>query len=421
MLKNKYNQNSLDTILKKPQELIDNGDTEYTEAEKEMLSWIQRRFSASQPVNLAILKEEFSRNQYGWYEWAILCTVALLFMHQEIELSRATEILGIDEVFNTLNQNRNHEAVSIRPAPKLSSADIAKVTQLHFTIFNKTNDKRNGKECGVEFKKELLSLKETIDNALANAPDFTFIKDLQKASQYLENLLHKEWHYYLEQYDEYTEELKTLVEETITPALSFLKGPNIETWKKIDAWFNENHDNLNELELESEIDAIKAYRASPDLYKTSATRHAKELWTSLTAKQKELLESLRAETAQQIESSFQQIEKSPEWRAASEETRSSIRAEFDRLREQSEHTRSFGAIRDIGLTKARKVYDSALRQLAPPTGPYTAPREQYATAEERKVPYGKPTLKTEQDVDEYAAELARRWKELIRQGKHIKL
>jgi hypothetical protein len=74
------------------------------------------------------------------------------------------------------------------------------------------------------------------------------------------------------------------------------------------------------------------------------------------------------------------------------------------------------------LTKARKVYDSALRRLAPPsTGAYTAPREQYATAEERKVPYGKPTLKTEQDVDEYAAELARRWKELIRQGKHIEL
>jgi hypothetical protein len=73
------------------------------------------------------------------------------------------------------------------------------------------------------------------------------------------------------------------------------------------------------------------------------------------------------------------------------------------------------------LTKARKVYDSALHRLAPPTGPYPAPREQYATAEERKVPYGKPTLKTEQDVDEYATALARRWKELIRHGKYIEL
>lgn len=421
MLQNHYTQDSLRKILFQSPDLIDDGSSQATEAENEMLSWIQRRFAASQPINLAMIKDEFSRNQYGWYEWAILCTVALLFMHQAIELSRATEVLGRDEVFNILNQNRGHESVSIRPAPKVSMADIERLKKLHLDLFHKGNDKKTPKECGIEFKAELLELRKKLDEEIRKAPDFAFLKSLRDASLQLETLLKREWHYFLEQYEEYADNLRKLVEDSIEPAIAFLKGPNVETWKRIDAWFNENHDNLNELELESAIEAIKAYRASPDLYKTSATRHAKELWTSLAAKQKELLESLRAETAQQIESSFQQIEKSPEWRAASEETRSSIRAEFDRLREQSEHTRSFGAIRDIGLTKARKVYDSALRRLAPPTGPYTALQEQYATAEERKISYGKPTLKTEQDVDEYAAALARRWKELIRQGKYIEL
>ena len=421
MIKVHYSQESLRNILYRPEDLLEGESFEATEAETEMLSWIKRKFAASEAITLASLKEEFSRGSYGWYEWAILCTVALLFMHQAIELSRATEVLGRDEVFNILNQNRGHESVSIRLAPNVSKADIERLKQLHLDLFHKGNDKKTPKECGIEFKAELLELRKKLDEEIRKAPDFSFLESLRNASQQLETLLKREWHYFLEQYDEYADNLRKLVEDSIEPAIAFLKGPNVETWKRIDAWFDENHDNLNELELESAIEAIKAYRASPDLYKTSATRHAKELWTSLAAKQKELLESLRAETAQQIESSFQQIEKSPEWRAASEETRSSIRAEFDRLREQSEHTRSFGAIRDIGLTKARKVYDSALRRLAPPTGPYPAPREQYATAEERKISYGKPTLKTEQDVDEYAAELARRWKELIRQGKYIEL
>jgi len=424
MLKNKYNQSSLNTILNNPQELIDNGDTEYTEAEKEMLSWIQRRIADSQPVTLAILKEEFSRNQYGWYEWAILCTVALLFIHQEIELSRATEILGKDDVFNTLNQNRNYEAVSIKTTPKLSSTDIARLKSLYFEIFNKTNDKTTGKECGIEFKKELLTLKENINNALANAPDFTFLNELRKDIQYIESLLLKEWHYYLEQYDEYAENLRTLVEEIITPALSFLNGPNVTTWRTIDNWMQENHDNLHELEMDDAIEAIKSYRSSQNLYKTSETKHAKERWNSLTDKLNTLLKAARTETADQLTALFNKLKETEEWQKATYEQQTAIQAKFNKLAEQSKSARSIGTIRDIGITQAKKAYENALKELQIHNSIKNTSSTHnitYATAEERKVPYGKSFLQTEADVDEYAALLVKKWKELIRSGKRIEL
>lgn len=422
MIKVHYTQESLRNILYRTEDLIEGESFEPTEAETEMLAWIQRKFAASESITLASLKEEFSRGSYGWYEWAILCIVALLFMHQEIELSRATEVLGRDEVFNILNQNRGHESVSIKPAPKVSKADVERLKKLHLDLFHKVNDKKTPKECGIDFKNELLELRKRLDDEISKAPDFPFLESLRDASQQLETLLKREWHYFLEKCNEYADNLRKLIEDTVEPALTFLKGPNVQTWKKIDDWFNENHDNLNELEMESAIEAIKAYRASPDLYRTSDTRHAKELWTSLAAKQKQLLESMRADTARKISSSLQQLEESKDWHSASEETRNAIRAEFDRLREQSEHARSFGTIRDIGFTKAHKVCEDALRKLAPRIiGYYPPSQEQYATAEERKVPYGKPILKTEQDVDDYAEALAIRWKELIRHGKYIEL
>ncbi|MFZ5859109.1 MAG: BREX system P-loop protein BrxC [Spirochaetota bacterium] len=422
MIQTHYTQESLRNILYRTAELIDEGTIARTEAETEMLSWIQRKFAASQSVTLALLKEEFSRGAYGWYEWAILCTVALLFVHQEIELSRAAEVLGRDEVFNTLNQNRGHESVSIKPTPKVSAADVERLKKLHFELFHKENDKPTPKECGIEFKTALLELRKTLDEEIHKAPDFTFVDSLRKASQQLEALIKREWHYFLEQYNEYAPDLHILVEETVEPAITFLKGPNVETWKKIDAWLDENHDNLNELDMPDAISAIRAYRASPDLYKTSETKHAKDLWNSLVEKQKHLLEDHRKEAPERIQAQYRKLQEVPEWQTAPEEVRESIRTEFDKLKEMSEKARSFGTIRDIGLTQAQKVYENSLRRLAPPkTSASYSPKVEYATAEERKVPYGKSFLQTEQDVDEYAAALARKWKELVASGKRIQL
>jgi hypothetical protein len=422
MIQTHYTQESLKNILYRTTDLVDEGAVARTEAEKEMLSWIQRKFADSQPVTLALLKEEFSRGAYGWYEWAILCTAALLFIHQEIELSRATEVLGRDEVFNTLNQNRGHESVSVKPAPKISAVDVERLKKLHFELFHKENDKKTPKECGIEFKTALLQLRTTLDEEIRQAPNFSFLDSLCTASRQMEALIKREWHYFLEQFSEYAPDLHKLVEETIEPAITFLKGPNVETWKKIDEWFNENHDNLNELDMPDAISAIKACRASPELYKTSETKHAKDLWNSLVEKQKRLLENQRKETAERIQSQYRKLQEVPEWDRIAQEVRESIRSSFHNLEELCTTARSLGTIRDIGLTQVQKIYEKSLQRLArQESGVGYSSKVEYATAEERKVPYSKSFLQTEQDVEEYAAVLTSKWKELVRKGKRIEL
>jgi hypothetical protein len=422
MLKVHYTQESLRKILFPTDDLYGEGGGDRTEAETEMLSWIQRKKADSQPVTLDGIKEEFKKGQYGWYEWATLCVVALLFIHQEIELSKATEILGKNEVFTTLNQNRGHEFVSIKPAPKISMADMQRLGKLHFSLFHKDNPGQTSKDMGIAFKTALFDLRTQLEGAIRTAPDFAFLESLKAASSKLSEILKKEWHYFLEQYNDFAPELENLIENTVDPGLKFLNGPNMSTWRSIDAWLSDNHDNLAELDMPDALNAIRGYRKSPELYRTSDTKHAKDLWTSLLDKQKSLVAAERAAAAACIRGQYEKLAEVPEWKAMSEEVRENIHRRFGELEAASASARSLGAIRDIGITKARHIYEESISKIAEQAKKRDPSSEvRYATAEERWVGFQKSALLTESDVDDYAAALAKAWKKLIAEGKRIQL
>jgi len=411
MLKENFSQESLKKILYQESGFFTQDEAQRSEPEREMLNWIMRRIAVSQSVNLANIEDEFSSGTYGWYEWAVLCVLARLFAHQEIELFRATEILGRDEVYTILNQNRAHETVSIKPAPKISARDVERLKSLHFELFHTENQGSNSKESGIKFKESLLELSNKFSEALRIAPHFTFVTQLKSEVDKLNQLLKKEWHYFLENYDEYTPDLRRTIDEVIDPAIKFLNGPNVDTWRQIDSWLTENHDNLAEMDMPSAVEAIRAYRDSPDLYRTSDTKRAKDLWIRLVEKQKSLVESEQAAAVERIRRQYARLAEVPEWNSTSEEVRENIKLRFGELESLSASAKSLGAIRDIGITKARTIYENSLSMLAEQAKELDPSADiRYATSEERKVPFAKTALLTESDVDSYATALSKAWK-----------
>lgn len=421
MVKENFTQDSLKKILFEDNRFFDEEQVQLSEAEQEMLSWIGRRIDSAQPVTLSLIKDEFGRGTYGWYEWAILCVVAQLFRRQEIELYRSSEVLGLDEVFHVLNQNRGYEAVSIRRAPKVSKQDIERLKKLHFELFHTQNIAITGKECGIQFQQALLSLSREFSSLLEKAGSFPFAQALAPVEQELNNLPKKEWHYFLENYDEYGDKLRAMVDDIVDPVKKFVNGPNINNWREIDTWLSENHDNIAELEMSDTVAAINAYRESLELYKTSNTKRAKDLLDMLKAKQETLMQNERAETSRSIQEYRSKLRATPEWNGASEQLRASIDASFEILEKMMQTMRSLGAIRDIRTTKVKQKYEEGLNQIARVIYKMDDTKVRYATAAECKVPYGKQDLATEVDVDEYVRALGQRWKALVAQGKRIRI
>lgn len=426
MIKERYTQESLRKILYEDHGLYDAGEYHLSEAEQEMRNWLLHRFQTSQMVTLKMIKDAFSSGSYGWYEWAILSIVAKLFVAQQIELQRASEGLSRDEVFTVLNQNRGHDAIRIVLMPEISAQDIQRLKSLHFQIFHTDNNGMTPKDCGMQFIQKLKEKSDNFAQVLRYAPSLPFVSSLKAEQQKLVLLLNKEWQYFLEKIDDYAPELSRLFEEVIDPATKFLTGPNVATWRAIDEWLSTNHDNLSELEMPDALNAIIAIRESPELYRTSDTKRAKDFLAMLTRKLETLLSAAREETKAVIKNNLHKLEQLPEWKHASDDFKNRACKKFQELEEKCQNIRSLGAIRDCGATQTAAIYEQLRNDLLGLISDHkdtqeNIPKFKYATVSEKRVPYAKQILATEQDVDEYVQKLAAHWKTLIAQGKRIEL
>ncbi len=419
MLKVHYTQESIKGILYPSDDLFGSGGAAKTEPETEMASWIARKHRDSESITLAGIKEEFGKGQYGWYEWGVLAIVAFLFMRQEIELIRSSEVLGKDEVSVLVNQNRGHDAVIIRPAPIVTQDDIRKLKEFHASLFHVDNPGANGKEAAIEFKKSLLELKKGFNDCLQGASDFPFLAKAEETLKHLENILKNEWPWFLEERKNYEADLARLIEDLVQPIQTFLKGPNADTWRKIDDWLRYNRENLVEINMPDAVQGIEACRSSPDLFKTSETKHAKDLWQSLIEKEKILIEAERVQAVEKVEIELAKLSFVEGWGDLPQSKRTELEKGFSELVTKLASTKSLAALRDAGTTQAPKLFEAGRKRVHE----ILHPKEEivYAATEEKHVAFPKQELKTAQDVEAYAAALAAEWKKLIAAGKRISL
>lgn len=419
MLKVHYTQESLKGILLSSDDLFGSGGSARTEAESEMTSWIARKHRDSESITLAGIKEEFGKGQYGWYEFGVLAIVAYLFMRQEIEIIRSTEVLGKNDVFTLMNQNRGHDAVTIKPAPKVTQDDIRKLKELHASLFHVENPGTNGKETAIEFKKALLDFNTGFRDTIQGAPDFAFLSSAEKTLKKLESIIKNDWPWFLEERKTYAAELIAQVEDEAQPMMTFLKGPNAEIWKRIDAWFHDHADNLPEIAMPDAVRGIAAYRDSLELYKTSDTKHAKDLWQLLLEKEKSLIEAERARAIESLEIEQAKLSFIEGWTELPDPKRSELVGSFKELEAKLVSMKSLSALRDAGTTQAPKLFESGRKKVHELLHPQE--KIEYAKADEKHVAFSKQELRTPEDVDAYAQALVVEWKKLIAAGKRISL
>ena len=275
----------------------------------------------------------------------------------------------------------------------------------------------NGKEVAIEFKKALLEFKNGFRESLQGASDFPFLSKAEEALKELESILKNEWPWFLEERKNYGAELSVLIEEVVQPIQTFLKGPNAETWRKIDDWLRFNNENITEIAMPDAVQGIEACRESLDLYKTSETKHAKDLWQSLIQKGKVLVEGERAKAVERIEIEQAKLGFVEGWGDLPDPKRVELEKGFSELKTQLNTMKGLAALRDAATTQAPKLFESCRKKVHEILHP--AEKIVYAGAEEKRVAFPRQELCTEIDVENYAKALAEHWKKLVRDGKRI--
>src|SRR5690606_22801177 len=116
-------------------ELFQTDDIAISEAESEVLTFINRRKRQSERTSLNDLKQNFAKKPYGWYQNALFTVVAKLYKKNKIELTTNERILDDKLVQNAFLKTDQHPVTYIEVETEFDSKQINQLKGIYQDLF----------------------------------------------------------------------------------------------------------------------------------------------------------------------------------------------------------------------------------------------------------------------------------------------
>ena len=392
------------------------------ESQKEMWAFIQRKFNAKEYLSLKILYEEFGSKQYGWYFWGISCVLANLFVRDSIEFIQGSKQRSKDEAFVLLSHKKEFELTRVIPSVVIDQAILDEFKKLYQKLFYKDLNAKKMKEMAITFKQDLLSMTEELENwqrhEMGNLP---FLLLLTPTIDELKSVYHRDNGSLIEEMHSYDEALIRLVHEEIDPLRTFMKAKETQyaTWKDLTAWYEENSDNLDELNFDSDSGSLQKLLGSVP-YKDNTLRTAKKLVDEIRDKVSVAVDTRREEGKRKIFSFKESLEKMIEYEKLTLDKQEEVMEPLNRYAAKIENE---SQIKDIKLAEyeAKDKLSIVRKMIHEAASPEKAEQIIYATESEKNVVFYKAELVTDKDVQDYTEAFKKRYLSLIAEHKRIGL
>lgn len=424
MLRTRYVEGSLKKIFyPDDKSALYSGDPKLMdESEKEMWAFIQRKFGDREELSLKMIYEEFSGKQYGWYFWAVSCVLGKLYIRDAVEFVQGSRTKSKDEVFILISNKKDHEQTRVKPASIVDQTKLEEFKRFFSKVFHKEITGQKMKEMAVCFKKELLEITDELENWQRNEiRNLPFLNFLDPVIDRFRKIYSKENASLIDDLDQYGDQLYRDMLEEIDPLQSFMKAKDTQyaRWKKLGEWFAENRGNMLELGLAKEERSLSELLGGIP-YKANTLKKAIKIIDELQEIIEKAVEEKREEGRRKIAECEKIIEGMPEYYKLSEDKRITAMEPLRRLKTGIEdETR----IKDIRLAEleAPEYLDAIRKKIHEAASPEAGERIVYADNTEKKVPFSRQELVTEEDVEEYTEVLRKHYLSLIAQKKRIGL
>lgn len=459
----KYTENDIATCLQ-PTGATLFGDDEkmMSEAEQEMLSFIQGNNRSGVRTTIRILVDRFERKPYGWYFAAILCVLAKLLTREKVEARSDSNILEEGDLQKALKNSQSHGNVILDPQVDFSASQVRQLKEFYEDFFDgpaKTSEAKTlAKETAVVFKERL----QALESLVSQVTQYPFLTALTDPITRIRGLVGKEYSFYLTALSKQKDDLLDMKEDLLDPIMRFMSGSPRNIYDETRSYLEEQATNFSYVSGD-EGQQLRDILTDDNCFQGNLMQKAKGLMESLKEKVKSQIqiEGLAAIDAIQILAArytgmaeFQNL--TPEDQARLQEPFAKLEKEIkqqkliavirDRLRsfEEGEYTKLLAEVGRLTAAAQRKKEEDQVKQkekkedtdkekgtgLA--TGGYEGtenrtpqetqePEPEYISGRSIKVVFAKPILVNEHDVDEYLSVLKKAYLKEICEGKRVQV
>ena len=443
MLKASFQESDIRTILlSKPEDLFQHTDESMSEAEREILTIVNRNAKRGERSTLKALLDLLSRRPYGWYDTGSLCILGKLFVRNKIEIKENSELLNKQQVLDHFMNSRLHAQTLVEPLPEVDARQVKALKELHREFFNETNPGKEPKEIGLAFQNKLKEECREVQNMLRQQHRFPFLKELRSFLDQLEQLSRKNYHLYFEERENFEDELLDFKEDSLDPIKRFINGNQANIYEDIQLFLERGDANYRYIEVE-EVAALREVIGHPHPYRGQLMQVAKEQLDRSKQQVLDAIDSEKEKATGKIAALSNKLQRYDEFEKLSPEEQDRIQGYFRKAADRIRHERYIGNIRDqvrqleevafhryveevIGLAGAKEKTTPTAN-----SGEDESPIPKSAMAKEAKISYvplrrvqvdfKRPYLRTEEDVEEYLAKLKEAYLKLIKDKKGISL
>lgn len=403
-----------------------------SEAEQELLAFIQSNRQSGLRTTFKALDERFERKPYGWALAAIQCNLAGLCAHGKLEVRLDSNLLEDAALARALRNSQNHANLLLEPQIEFTIAQVRQLKEFYDHFFDKpalaSEARELGKEVSIALEERLTQLTQLATNRTL----YPFLSELDQPIQLLREVVRKPYAFYLVELPKQSEALLDLKEQVIAPIFSFWNGPNKKQYDEARQFQQAQTPNFDYLES-GDPAQLRSLLTEVGIYKGSRMQQVRALVEKLKAAIEAQIQLERQLARAAVEKRRDQLTAMFEFTSLSSEQQDQIRAAFGPHLTQFESQTLIATIREKKNTFEDKDYRQILQRLTAMKKPVEVKKikegddpvppplpVEFVGLSALRVDFGKPWL-DEGDVEGYLEALRQAMLAEIKRGKRIQL
>ena len=406
-----------------------------SEAELEVLNYIQSQARNGIKVPVKYLVERFGEKPYGWPVTATLCLAAGLSGKGKIEARSDSTVLERDDLAKGLRNSHMLANILLTPQAEYTPAQLRKAKDLYRELFGKPAESADARRLGTEWTEAICELSNELDRFMNRQQDYPFLGALAPFAATIAAMRDKPARWYVTEPVRQEDDLLNAKEDILDKVRSFMSGAQRGIYDEARAFLHNQEGNLGYADPAS-VTKIREALAAPDCYKGPAIQTLKtdlcQLKETLNLK---VLDERKSACAA-IEECRSKIEALEDYASLTDDQRNVVRDRIDQMATRIDKTPLIPELRDLRasirptllpelLSEIDRIRKPAPQQTTQkPGGMEEAPAASPQPASmvdvgQIRVTFAKPYLADESDVEAYVDTMREGLIAEIRAGKKV--
>lgn len=428
-----YSEGDIENYLRPSATLLGDDASMISEAEQEVLGFIQRNKASGLRTTVHSLEQHFSRKPYGWYLAAIQCVLAKLIGRGKVEVRQDSNVLEDHALLRALRNTQGYAQLILDTQLEVSQGQMRRLRDFYNDFFDGPPVANEAKALASETSIALQEMHDELARLRREANDYPFLIALDEPLERLQEVARQPYAFYYSDFTNKQDKLLDLKEDVIAPIRAFMNGENRRIYAQARDFLYSQASNFIHAGR-SEASKLEQLLADPRCYVGNQMREVKTLLDSLREQVAERVEQEQASAIQKVRERWGRLAGMSEFATLDATKQSELQQSFDALVSQVKAQPLIAVIRDTLHQFENEGYPALLRKLAAWTTPVVdvvgngngddvpdEPPIEYVALRNLDVPFDKAWLADEADVDRYLAALKAAMMQEIQRQKRVQI